>query len=148
MWQEHFYFAVLNKTIDGSTKTTLNKSGLFVLIVVLSFFNIWCTIFASTRKHTKVDQLWCIAAFQPYYLSYNNFNVSSGAWRTGREKKDMHLCGTAMLSSPHIVPSMHKTCPVASVGARRKTVPSSESIEDSSNNWADELNLQNEWRLT
>lgn len=37
----------------------------------------------------------------------------------------------------HIVPSIHKTCPVASAGAKRKTVPSSEISEDSSNTLAD-----------
>lgn len=37
----------------------------------------------------------------------------------------------------HIVPSIHKTCPVASAGAKRKTVPSSEISEDSSNTSAD-----------
>lgn len=52
-----------------------------------------------------------------------------------KKKKDARICGTAGLF--HIVPSIHKTCPVASAGAKRKTVPSSEISEDSSNTSAD-----------
>lgn len=47
-----------------------------------------------------------------------------------KKREDTHICGTARLF--HIVPSIHKTCPVASAGAKRKTVPSSEISEDSS----------------
>lgn len=37
----------------------------------------------------------------------------------------------ARLRAPARVPGIHKTCPVASAGAKRKTVPSSEISEDS-----------------
>lgn len=55
--------------------------------------------------------------------------------RDRNRKKDAHICGTA--PAFHIVPGIHKTCPVASAGAKRKTVPSSEISEDSSNTSAD-----------
>lgn len=54
----------------------------------------------------------------------------------GQEEKGRH---TFLWHSQafYIVPSIHKTCPVASAGAKRKTVPSSEISEDSSNTSAD-----------
>lgn len=54
--------------------------------------------------------------------------------RDRKRREDAHLWHSQAV---HVVPGIHKTCPVASAGAKRKTVPSSEISEDSSNTSAD-----------
>lgn len=69
-----------------------------------------------------------------YYFFYCQCSDSFSVPRDRRKEEDTYLWHSQTF---HIVPSIHKTFPVASAGAKRKTVPSSEIFEDSSNTFAD-----------